>query len=465
MGTDYDYDVAVIGAGPGGYVAAIRAAQLGASACVIEKGPLGGVCTNVGCIPTKVIWHSARMLLRLREAETLGLKPARVDFDFARLASRRDEVTATLRKGIQSLLSANDVELIRATASFADPHTLECRADDGERELSADKVIVATGSSSVELEAAPFDADGVWDSSDAVNAEHVPESIVVVGGGYIGCEFASIYAAFGAEVTLVEMMDRLLPGIEPDCARELTRSLRKMDVAIHTGTTLEGVERAGGGVQVRLSGGETVTAEKCLVCVGRRPDAGGLALENAGLETGENGQIPVNEHMQTNQPSIYAVGDVTGGPLLAHVASQEGLVAAAHATGSLSAAMDYSVLPACVFVFPEIATVGLTREEAAEQGEQVVVVKFPFRALGKAHVVGETGGFVKMIAREETGQLLGVHICAAEASSLLGEACVALRIECTARELAETIHAHPTLPESLREAAEGIIGLPINWRG
>ncbi|MHC4479612.1 MAG: dihydrolipoyl dehydrogenase family protein, partial [Planctomycetota bacterium] len=357
------------------------------------------------------------------------------------------------------------VELVRAAAAFADPHTLRLKGDDAPRELRAGKVIVATGSRPVELPMAPADHESVIDSDDAVRAGQLPESIIVVGGGYIGVEFASIYSAFGVEVTIVEALERLLPGIDEDCAREVTKALKKSGVTVHVGARLEEIHRENGAVRAVLSGSKEAGARQMLVCVGRRPDCSGLGAQEAGLDVGEGGELLVNEHMQTSQSDVYAVGDVVGDPLLAHVGSHEGLVAAAHATGTISAAMDYRVVPACVFAFPEIATVGMTEQQAAEAVEESVVKKFPFRALGKAHVMDATDGFVKMVCDGRTGQLLGVHIAGVQASALLGEATLALRLECTAEELADTIHAHPTMPEALREAAEGAVGMPINWSG
>ncbi|KPK60033.1 MAG: hypothetical protein AMK73_08345, partial [Planctomycetes bacterium SM23_32] len=455
MSESYDFDVAVIGAGPAGYVAGIRAAQLGAKACVIEKGELGGVCTNVGCIPTKVLWRTAELMLEAGHMDESGLDLSEVRLNWPAVSARRESITGTLRKGIASLLSGNGVELLRAAASFTGPHTLGLEGAEGERQLSAEKVIVATGSRPVELPVAPFDHEVIIDSSDAVTARELPESVVVIGGGYIGVEFASIYAACGVEVTVIEMLDRLLPDMDEDCAREVVKVLKKSGAIIHTGTRLEEVRKDEGGVRAGLSDGKEASGRQMLVCVGRRPDCEGLAVQEAGLETAENGGLKVNRHMQTAVPHVYAVGDVAGGPMLAHVGSREGVVAAAHATGALTAAMDYAVVPACVFARPEIATVGLTAQQARERCEDVVVRKFPLRALGKAHITGDLDGLVKMVADGRTGQLLGVHIAAVGASSLLGEAALALQLECTAEELAQTIHAHPTLAESLRETAEG----------
>jgi dihydrolipoamide dehydrogenase len=405
------------------------------------------------------------MMLQAAKAEEFGLALEGVKLDYAKVASRRDDIIQKLRGGIKGLLAGNKVELIQAAGSFKNAHTLSLEGAGNRTEVSADKIIIATGSKSVELSAAPFDHDLIIDSADAVTANEIPESIIIIGGGYIGIEFANIYSAWGLDVTVVEALDRLLPGIDEDCAKVIFKTLKKAGVKTHTGVRLEKVQTADGRVVARLADGTELGADQMLVCVGRIPSCDGLAVEKAGLEPGENGGLSVNKHMQTSVPHIYAIGDVAGDPLLAHVGSQEGLVAAAHAAGTLTAEMDYRVVPACVFSFPEIGIVGMGEESAAEVTDQVVVKKFPFIALGKAHIRGETDGFVKIIADGKTGEVLGVRICGPDASSLIGEAALALKLECTAEEIAETIHAHPTLPEAFREAADGVIGLPINWRG
>ena len=465
MADKFDFDLAVVGSGPAGYVAAIRAAQLGARVCVIEKGHLGGVCTNVGCIPTKALWHTASTALRLEKAAEIGLRVGEVSVDWPALAKRRDKILDTLRGGIKGLLSGNKVELIQAEAAFADPHTLKLAGADGRESVSADRIFIATGSRPAELKSAPFDHKTIIDSSDAVSANDLPDSVLIIGGGYIGLEFANIYTACGIEVTVVEALDRLLPAMDVDCARVVTKTLKQRKVPIHTGKRLQEVESGEDGVRATLSDGTQIEAQRMLVCVGRKPDTGGVDIAAAGLEAGEKGELVVNEHLQTAQPHIYAIGDVTGRAMLAHVGSYEGTIAAAHATGTISARMDYRVVPACVFVHPEVATVGMSEEAAKEAAGEIVVKKFPFRALGKAHCIDETEGLVKMICAASTGQILGVHMCGPDASSLLGEAALAIKLECTAEELADTIHTHPTLPEAMHEVAEGAVGMPINWRG
>ncbi len=345
MAETYDFDVAVVGSGPAGYVAGIRAAQLGARACVIEKGHLGGVCTNVGCIPTKALWHTASTALRLERAAEIGLRVGDVSVDWPALAKRRDKILDTLRGGIKGLLSGNKVELIQAEAAFADPHTLKLTGADGRDTVSAARIFIATGSRPVELKSAPFDHKAIIDSSDAVSANDLPDSVLIIGGGYIGLEFANIYTACGVEVTVVEALDRLLPAMDEDCARVVTKTLKQRKVPVHTGKRLEKVESGEDGVRATLSDGTEIEAQRMLVCVGRKPDTGGVDIAAAGLEAGEKGELVVNEHLQTAQPHIYAIGDVTGRAMLAHVGSYEGTIAAAHATGTISARMDYRVVP------------------------------------------------------------------------------------------------------------------------
>jgi len=465
MAQRYEFDIAVIGGGPAGYVAAIRASQLGAKTALIEKSHLGGVCTNLGCIPTKALIHAARAMLQAQSARPLGLEAEGLRLDFSRTARHRDQVVARLRSGVESLLKANRVELRRGEASFADDHTLLVKTQGGQGRLCAARILIATGATPAELPEAPFDGERVIDSSAAVSLEELPESLLIVGAGYIGCEFASAFVTFGVKVTIVEALDRVLPLMDEDCAREVFKLLKKQGATVYTSTKIVKVEKQKGRLKAVLSNGKQATVQKMLVSIGRRPCTEGLGLEAVGVRTDAQGAVTVNQHMQSSVPHIYAIGDVNGGTQLAHVASQEGLVAAAHATGALSAKMDWRVVPACAFTFPEIASVGMTEEQAKKQAAEVTVKRFPLRALGKAQVDGAVEGFVKVIADARTGELLGVHIASTEASTLIAEAALALKLEATAEELASTIHAHPTYPESLREACDAAVGLPINWTG
>ncbi len=463
----FDHDLAVIGSGPAGYVAALRASRLGADAVVIEKGSVGGVCTNTGCIPTKSLIHAARLRLMLGSVSEFGLEVSETGFDFSRAAAARDRVVERLRTGVESLIKANKVKLIRGEASFESPHELSVKVDgqEGHESVSAARLIIASGSRPASLPGVEFDGELVLDSAAGVGLNELPRSLLIVGGGYIGCEFAAAFSAMGVDVSVVEMMDSLLPLMDADCAAAISRRLKKMGAAVHTGVRLEELKKMGDGVEARLSDSAIIKADKALVSIGRRPCVEGLALDKAGVALDENGAVSVNKHMQTAAEHIYAVGDVTGGVMLAHCGSHEGLVAAEHAAGRLSAAMDYRVMPACAFTLPEVASVGLTEGDAKEAGREVDVTKYPLRFLGKAVIDGAEDGFVKMIADAKTGELLGVHILAADASSLIGEAALALKMEVTAAELADCIHAHPTMPECLMEAAQGLVGLPVNWLG
>ena len=465
MAKTYDYDVLVIGGGPAGYPAAIRASQLGARTACVEKGPLGGTCTNTGCIPTKVMVHAARLLQEVRDAAKVGVVAENPRLDYAGLVKHRDAVVQVLRGGVESLLKANGVELIRGAAAFTDAHTVQVKADGKPVSLTADKIMVATGAQPVEVPVAPFDGRDVISSTGALALEELPGSLLIVGGGYIGCEFACIFAALGVQVTVVEMLDQLLPGMDADCGREVARHLKKAGAKVLTGVGVNKVHKGKGGLTAELADGRKIKADKVLVCVGRRPTYDGLDLARAGVKTTEKGVAVVNAHMQTSVPTIYAIGDAAGGILLAHVASYEGLVAAAHATGRITAAADYRVVPACVFTIPEVASVGMTEEQARKAAGEVTVKKFPMRALGKAHAARMTDGFTKMICNAKTGEVLGVHIVSAEASNLIAEAALAIRLQATAEELADTIHAHPTMPECMREVAEGVLGKPIDWTG
>jgi len=465
MARRYDYDLVVIGGGPAGYVAAIRASQAGAGVACIEKDHLGGVCTNVGCIPTKAMVHAARTILEIKAAKKIGIAVSDVQLDYGQLLEHRGAVVERLRGGIQTLLKANGVELIRGVASLEDAHTVAVDGEGGGRSVSGEKLLIATGSKSLELPIAPVDEKVILSSRGALELEELPESLIIVGGGYIGCEFASIFSALGVELTVVEIMDRLLPEMDEDCGREVEKLLKKAGCNVLTGTGLQGAKKTKGGVTAALSDGSKLKAQKMLVCVGRAPAGEGLGAEKIGIKAAERGGIAVNEHMQTSLPHVYAAGDVTGHIMLAHVATREATVAAAHATGKLTAKMSYRVVPACAFTIPQVASVGMTEQQAREKVGEVIVKKFPMRSLGMARVSGMTEGFAKMVCDAGSREVLGVHIACAEASSLIAEAALGMQLEITAEELAQTIHAHPTMPESLQEAAEAVIGKPVNWSG
>ena len=452
------WDIVVIGGGPGGYVAALRAAQLGKKTCLVERQELGGVCLNRGCIPTKTLAHAAEVYALARRGARFGVKAESLSLDFAAMQAHKNSVVERLRKGVAFLLKRAGVEVVAGTGRLAGRKKVEVALNSGGSEtLEAEKIIIATGSEPARPEGVPFDGERVLTSDDALRLERLPESIFILGGGYIGCEFASIFAQLGCRVTVVEMLDRLLPSMDPDIGAEIAKALKKLRAKVHTATRMESLEATSDGVVARLSSGESVEAEAALVCVGRRLLSDDLGLDQAGVEVDE-GRIVIDDHCETTAAGIYAIGDVTGKMLLAHVASAQGIVAAEHAAGR-EARMDYRSIPAAVFTNPEVGSVGLGEAEA---GEGARVAKFPLQALGRAVAMDETAGFAKLVADAETGQVLGVHLVGPHASDVVAEAALAVRLEATVRELAATVHAHPTLPEALVEAAHAWLGEGIH---
>ncbi len=456
----YDYDVVVIGAGPGGYVAAIRLGQLGKKTLVVEKQYVGGVCLNVGCIPTKALLHAAHLRVQGEHArKQMGLLLEDQGVDLPKLRRWKDGIVRRLVKGVQTLWKANGVEWIQGTARLQDPHTVEILDAEGQRRrVTAEHLILATGSRPVELRGFEFDGERVWSSNEAVALPGVPERLLVLGAGAIGLEFAYVYRHLGSRVTVLELMPQVLPGTDAEMARELARALKRQGIEIFTETRATRLEKGNDGVRVQAEvQGElqTFEAEVLLVAVGRRPNTEGLGLEAVGLQPNERGFLPVNRRMQTRVPHIYAIGDLTGPPLLAHKASREGIVAA-EAIAGLSTEYDVRAMPSVVYTEPELASVGLSEEAAREQFGEVRVGRFPFLANGRALTYGESTGFAKIIAHPETDEVLGVHILGPEASSLIGEAALALELSATAEDIGLTVHPHPTLTEVLMEAAENV---------
>ncbi len=457
------YDVAVIGSGPGGYVAAIRAAQLGANVACIEKGPLGGTCLNRGCIPTKALLEASHVVAAAKHAEPFGLTFAEPEVDYAKMVERKDAVVGRLNKGIASLFKKNKITHVAGTGKLVAADEIEVTSAEGETTtVKAKKIIIATGSEPLNIPVFAFDGELILSSTGILDQTELPESLLVLGGGYIGCEFACFYAEMGVAVTIVEMMDRCLPLGDADVSKEITKALKKLKVKIHTGTKLEKLEKADGKVVGTLSDGKTVEAAKALISVGRKFNTDGLGLEDVGVEIGENKGIVINEHCQTNVPTIYAIGDVTGKVLLAHLASRMGIVAAEHAMGE-NVAIDYRVVPACVFTHPEAADVGLTEAAAKEQGIDAKAFTFPLQVLGRAQALGELGGFIKLVGDAKTGELIGAQIVCSRAGEMIAEMALAMQLEATVDEVAKTIHTHPTLGEGTMEAAEGWLGHGIHY--
>jgi len=456
-----EYDVVVIGSGPGGYVAALRAAQLGKKTALVERAEIGGVCLNRGCIPTKTLAHAAELYAGALHGSPWGIEAADVKLDFAKTMATKDAVVKKLTGGVAFLLKRAGVDVLAGEGRLTGRKTVAVKLNDGGEEvLDADKIILATGSEPAVPKAIPFDGKRVITSNEALQLQALPASIFILGGGYIGCEFASIFGQLGVQVTLVEMLPSLLANLDPDVAAEIAKTLKKLKVKVLTGTTMESLAGGDAGVTAKLSNGSTVEAELALVCVGRRLLSEGLGLEEAGVKT-EKGAIAIDEHCETSVPGIYAIGDVTGKVLLAHVASAQGIVAAEHAAGQ-NARIDYRCVPAAVFTCPEVGTVGLTEAEATAAGHKARAAKFPYQALGRAVAMGETAGFAKIVADDETGQVLGVHLVGPHASDVVAEGALAVALEATVGELARTIHAHPTLPEAIMEAARGWLGQAVH---
>ncbi len=455
-----DYDLIVIGSGPGGYHAAIRAAQLGVRTAVVEKGAVGGVCLNVGCIPTKALLHVAHELDGAHDASSFGVSFGEPKIDLEAMASWKDGVVAKMTGGVKMLFKGNKVDLIEGEARFAGAHELTV----GDRTVTFDKAIVASGSSPIEVPGFEPDGDRIVDSTGALKVPEVPKRFLAIGGSAIGLEFADVYAALGAEVTVVEMMDRIVPTADRDASKALHKALEARGVTIRTGTKAASQKATKDGTEVVLEDAdgaqETIAVDKILVAVGRRPNSGGLGLDAAGVETDERGFVPVDAHLRTNVPHVYAIGDVAGGPLLAHKAMKEGLVAAEHAAGR-PAAYD-TVVPSVIYTNPELAAVGMTEAEAKEAGYEVRVGTFPLAASGRAASLGVDAGIVKLVGDAATDVLLGAHIVAPGAGDLIAEATLAIEMGATLEDVALTQHPHPTLSEGIMEAAEHAHGQAIH---
>jgi dihydrolipoamide dehydrogenase len=447
----------IIGAGPGGYVAAIRAAQRGAQVTVVEDAEVGGTCLNRGCIPTKTLIASADALVQARRAAEFGIEIAcPVNYNLSKIRERKEKIVSTQVKGIRSLFKSWGVSLIEGHGSLLSPEVVRIEQKDGAaRDIRSDRVILATGSRPAMLPAFPFDGENVITSDDAVQLKKIPRSLLIVGAGVIGSEFAFIYRALGAEVTLVEMMPRALATEDEEMSDLIEREFKKSKIKLIVNVKVEKVEKGAEGMIATLNSGQKTAAEMILVSIGRTMNSEGIGLDAAGVNKGGRGEIIVDERMETNIPGIYAVGDVTGKMLLAHVASHQGLVAAENALGG-NEKMDYTVVPSGIFTMPEVGSVGLREKQAVEKGIKTRIGRFPYRALGKAHAMGEITGMVKVIADEATDKVLGVHICGAHATDMIHEGALAMRMGATTKDIGHMIHAHPTLAEAMMEAAEDI---------
>lgn len=458
------FDVVVIGSGPGGYVAAIRSAQLGLRVGVVEEDRPGGICLNWGCIPTKALLRNAEILALFRRAEEFGITVENLRADFGAAIKRSRQVAGRLSKGVEFLFRKNKITLYPGRGELEGPKAVRVRGKDGAQELEAGAVILATGSEPKSLPGIALDGDRVISSNEAVRDEAAPESLLIIGAGAVGVEFADVYAAYGVKVTLLEALPRLLPVEDEELSGLLAKSFAKRGIDVRAGTKVTAVKPDKGGMAVEVeSEGKTerLTAARILMAVGRAAKVKGLGLDGLGVAM-ERGYIKVSERMETSVPGLYAIGDVAGPPLLAHKASAEGIVAAEAIAGRTPRGVDYSTVPNCTYCHPQVASLGLTEAQAREQGHAVSVGRFPFQANGKALAMGEPEGLIKIVAEAETGEILGVHILGAEATELIAEFGLGKTLEATVAEFAHTIHAHPTMAEAVMEAALGALGQAIH---
>jgi dihydrolipoamide dehydrogenase len=454
-------DLAVIGGGPGGYVAAIRAAQLGASVVVVERAELGGVCLNCGCIPTKTLLHAAGLYRKLRNAKEYGLEVKELGLNMPALLHRKNEVIRRNRSGIQSLFKAHGIRVVKAEGCILAPGQVQA----GKEELRARAILIATGSSPAGIPALAMDGHRVISSTEALELDYVPSRVAVVGAGPVGAEFACLWNAFGAQVSLIEMLPRLLPREDEELTKLLEASFRKRGIDVRTETTVAKADINAATVSLELEGAKagTIEADVVLVSAGCKFNSE-VATNNPalGIGVGSRGEIQVDEHMETRVPGIFAIGDVVGKTMLAHGASAEGLVAAENAVKGGRKVMDYRVVPACTFTSPEVASVGLTEAQARAAGLDLKIGRFPFLASGRAHTLGQPEGIVKIIGDRATDEVIGVHILGPEAGELIAAGALAMALEATAEEIAHTIHTHPTLSEAFMEAAEDYMGMGIH---
>ncbi len=465
----FDADLVVIGAGPGGYVGAIRAAQLGAKVIVIEKEFLGGTCLNWGCIPSKAMIASVERLQHVKHADKMGVKvTGTVELDFEAFSNRRNKIVQTLRGGVGMLFKKNGIRHVEGLAKFVDAHTIEVTKDGKTETIRAKNTLLAMGSSVVNLPIPGLvggrDAN-VWTSDDAVTAPFIPKKMLILGGGAVGCEFSYVFGGIGVEVHLVELMPNLIPMMDPDLGVDLAKSLTKLGVKIRTGATVDKAEKSGAGWKVTVKKGtevEVIEVDVVLVGVGRKAATEGMNLEGIGVQMHRRGVQVKDDTLQTHVPSIYAVGDVIGRIQLAHVAMAEGIIAVTNIVTGAKKEMDYSVVPNCVYTIPEVSSVGLTEAEAKEKGYDVVVGRSKFAIFGKPMAIGETDGFVKVVAERKYGEVLGIHMIGPHVTDLIHEGVVALKLEATLDYMVDTIHAHPTLAEAVLEAFEDAQGHAIH---
>jgi len=469
MSNEQQFDAVVIGAGPGGYHVAIRLGQLGKKVICIDRDEVGGVCLNWGCIPTKALLHVGEVIRHIERAEAIGLKVPKAEVQRENVAKFKNDVVSANVNGVKTLFKANGVEFMRAEASFKSPTEIVAKRENGESEtIKAQTVVIATGSAPVDVKAWPRDGKTIISSDDAVKLERIPKKLLVIGGGVIGLEFATVYKRLGAEVLVVEMMPQILTGTDLEIGKTLGRILKKQGIEIMLNTKVGSLEKKGDTVRATLNGegtggkDEVREFDMALVAVGRRPVTDNLNLKAAGLQTDERGFIATDLQQRTSVPNIFAIGDVTGAPLLAHRAMKQGVVAAEVISGDKSAAFDPVAVPNCIYTDPEVATAGLSEEEAKAAGHEVRIGKFPLAASGRARTMNESEGLIKLVADAKSDLLLGMHIVAPQAESMIGEGLIALEMGATLEDIGLSVHPHPTFTEGIMDAAEAAHGKAIH---
>ncbi len=473
--SNYDYDLLVLGSGPGGYVAAIRGAQLGLKTAIVERENLGGVCLNWGCIPTKALIHNADVLETLHEADKLGFTFDNLTVDYSAAVKRSRSVSERQTKGVSFLMRKNKIDVIEGHGVFVDAHTVkvspaEINPEGEERTVTAENFIVAVGARGRGLPGAEIDGEQIIQYRDAIVMDELPEKLIVVGSGAIGMEFAYIYNTYGVDVTVVEMLPQVLPLEDEEVSAEVAKAFRKAGVKVLVNTRTEEVKKLKNGVKVTVKNLEdestdTLEADKVLMAIGIRPNTENAGLDAAGVELDERGHVTIDENMRTNVPHIYAIGDCTGKLALAHVASAQGIVAAETLAGVDTIpfpAERYTFMPRCTFCSPQVASLGMTEQQAKDAGYEINVGKFPFMPNGKAQALGERVGFIKLISDAKYGEILGAHLVGPEVTELLPELSLAQFMEITPAEIARTVHSHPTLSEVIMEAAHAVEGHSIH---
>ncbi|MSR63681.1 MAG: dihydrolipoyl dehydrogenase [Planctomycetes bacterium] len=456
--------VVVIGAGPAGYVCAIRLAQLGQRVTIVEKDYLGGTCLNVGCIPSKALIAAGALMERIHEATTMGISVEGVKLDLARLVAWKGEVVNKLTSGVGGLLKNHKVEHVPGKGRIHDARTVKVATASGEKTITCDDIVLATGSVPLSIPGFDFDKQRVWSSTEALAPERIPQHLLVIGGGYIGLELGFLYKKLGSQVTVVEFTEGALPGQDKDCVRVIERSLKKSGIKFITKTAAKSYEAQGAKLFVKVESAgkaDTIECDQILCTVGRKPYSEGLGLESVGLKVDPRGFLAVDKQLRTAVKNIYAVGDLAGQPMLAHKGSKEGLVAAAVIAGQPEE-YDVRCVPAVIFTSPEMASVGLQEDEAKKKGHEVVVGQYPFAANGRALSLLEPDGFVKIVADAKTDEVLGVHMVGPEVTELIAECTLAIEMGATTEDIARTIHAHPTLPEAVMEAAEAVHKMAVH---